>query len=159
MKFVYKPEGLEPKEWEFEPNKLMSPECIAIEKLTGLTFTEWAAAVKRGSVQCVHAYLWVMLKRENPTLTPKQVQFSLEEYDFEPSDDEIRLLLTKYAETPEHEREDVWDEDDLANIARVQAQYPHLVPQPDAEEVAEAFGPDSLDDEPAEVAAGPKDLS
>lgn len=150
MKFVYKPEGLPPKEWEFEPAKLMSPECIAIEKLTGLTFSEWAESVKKGSVRSMHAYLWVLLKRESPTLQPKEVQFSPSEVDFEPSDDEIRMVLERFEAMPSDE----WDDDDLEQIATLRAQYPHLLP--DATEVDEP-GPESLDDEPGEVVPDPKD--
>ena len=153
MKFVYKPEGLAAKEWEFEPAKLMSPEAIAIEKLTGLTLQEWQEAVKRGSIQCMHAYLWVLLKRDNPTLTPKQVQFSSSEVDFEPSDDEIRMVFEKYEDLPDDE----WDDEDRSNIAALRVQDPHLVPQPDADVSEVDFGPDSLDDEPSEVVPDPKD--
>ena len=32
MFFVYKPEGVEPTRWKFEPFKLMSPEVEAIEE-------------------------------------------------------------------------------------------------------------------------------
>lgn len=153
MKFVYTPEGLEPREWEFEPAKLMSPECIAIEKLTGLTFAEWADAAKRGSVQATHAYLWVLLKRDEPTLTPKQVQFSPSEVDFQPSDDEIRMVFEKFNETPADE----WDDDDLAAIAELRATYPHLIPAPVDVEPDDDFGPDALDDSPSEVVPVPKD--
>ena len=63
------------------------------------------------------------------------------------------MVFEKYDALPDDE----WDDEDRANIAELRAQYPHLVPQPDAE--VDAFGPDSLDDEPAEVLPDPKDES
>ena len=82
-KFVYSPEGAEPRSWEFDPTKLMSPECMAIEKLTGLTYAEWLGAVERGSMGAIHALLFVLMKRDNPTLEADQVQFSLSEVEMQ----------------------------------------------------------------------------
>jgi hypothetical protein len=92
VKFVYTPEGLEPKKWEFEPGRLMSPECMAIEKLTGMSFSEWQKAFLTDSITAQHAYLWVMLKRENPVLTAEQVQFMPAEIGVEWSDEEARTI-------------------------------------------------------------------
>ena len=152
MKFVYKPEGLDPREWEFEPRKLMSPECIAIEKLTGLTLQEWQESVKKGSVRSMHAYLWVLLKRDNPTLQPKEVAFSPSEVDFEPSDDEIRKVFEAFADKDGAD----WDDDDRETIAQLRAEYPHLVPDEAPEDGGE-FGEDALADESTEVVPVPKD--
>lgn len=82
MKFVYKPEGVEPREWDFSPEKLMSPEAEAIERLTGMTFGEWAEAVRKGSITALHGLLYVMLKRQSPTMKYDEVQFNLSELDF-----------------------------------------------------------------------------
>lgn len=106
MKFVYKPEGLTPREWDFEPRRLMSPEVMAIEKLTKLTFDEWQTAILRGSVTALHALLWVLLKREQPTLVASQVQFAIDEIGMEPTDDELRLAMDKLLETPDAELSD-----------------------------------------------------
>jgi len=152
VKFVYKAEGVTPREWEFEPAKLMSPECMAIEKLTGLTFQEWAESVKKGSIRSMHAYLWVLLKRENPTLQPKEVQFSPSEVDFQPSDDEIRKVFEAFADKADSD----WDDEDRENVAILRAQYPHLIPD-EATEDDDEPGPDALDDVAAEVIPDPKD--
>lgn len=92
MFFVYKPEGVEPLRWEFEPQKLMSPESEAIEKLTRMTFTEWLDAVARNSVTAIHALLYVLLKRKEPTLAYADVQFSMSEIAFEYDDDEKKTI-------------------------------------------------------------------
>lgn len=92
MKFVYTPEGLDPKKWEFDPGRLMSPECMAIEKLTGQSLSAWQRSFLSDSITAQHAYLWVMLKRENPTLTPDQVQFMPSEITVEWDDDEARAI-------------------------------------------------------------------
>jgi hypothetical protein len=82
-KFVYKPEGAEPRSWDFAPEKMMSAEMIVVEDLTGLTWGEWIDACARGSIKAIHALLYVLLKRATPTLRPDEVQFTLDEIDFE----------------------------------------------------------------------------
>ena len=98
MQFVYKPEGAEPKKWEFDPDRLLSPEAVAIERLTKLTFAEWTDAVQRGSVLALHALLYVMLKRDIPTLKPGEVEFSMSEVDFELDDDETARVIAALEE-------------------------------------------------------------
>src|SRR3954471_19535886 len=75
MLFKYAPEGAEPREWPFNPDKLMSSECEAIEKVTGLTYQEFAVKILDGSVTARRALLWVLLKRTEPTLRHSQVGF------------------------------------------------------------------------------------
>jgi hypothetical protein len=81
VKFIYKPEGAKPREWPFDPAKLMSPEIEAIERHTGFTFQGWAEAIGNGSFIAIHGLLYVMLKREAPTLRWDDVQFSASEID------------------------------------------------------------------------------
>lgn len=90
MQFVYKPEGAEPRKWPFDPNKLMSPEVEAIERHTGYAFGEWIDQVGRGSFRAIHGLLYVLLKRTHPTLKWDEVQFCIEDIDFEMSAEEMR---------------------------------------------------------------------
>jgi hypothetical protein len=88
MLFVYQPEGAQRTAWEFEPNKLMSPEAEAIERHTGMTYNQWTKAVTEGSILALHGLLYVMLKRTEPTLKWDSVQFCLDDVDFELDDTE-----------------------------------------------------------------------
>jgi len=83
VKIIYTPEGCEPREWDFEPKRLLNVEAELIEDVTGWTFDEFGANFLKGSTKARHAALWVMLKRETPTLKYAQVQFSLGELDVE----------------------------------------------------------------------------
>lgn len=100
MKFVYTPEGAKPKSWDFKPEKLMNVECEAIERRTGFAFGDFVDAIGKGSMLAIHGLLWVLLKRENPTLAWDAVQFCLDEIDFEAEDGEraeARTLLEEKA--------------------------------------------------------------
>lgn len=83
-KLVYHPDGVEPHEWDFDPYKLLSPECMAIERVTGLTFEEWVSHLIRGSMVAVHAALWVLLRRDDPGLDPDDVVFTYDDFDVVP---------------------------------------------------------------------------
>lgn len=89
MQFTYKPEGADPKSWEFKPERMLSPECIEIEKRTGWDYSEWLDRFKHANMQAIHAYLFVMLKREIHTLKYDDVSFCIDDISFEPSADEL----------------------------------------------------------------------
>lgn len=88
MRFVYKPEGADPRKWDFDPYKLMSPEVEVIERNTGYAFGEWVDQVGRGSFTAIHGLLFVLLKRGHPTLKWDEVQFCMADIDFEMDDEE-----------------------------------------------------------------------
>lgn len=108
MLFVYKPEGADPRKWEFDPTRLMSPEVEAIERHTGLTFEGWVEACGKGSFIALHGLLWVLLKRSSPTLKYDEVQFCMADLDFEMDEQEraeMRAELeAKPDRTPAEER-------------------------------------------------------
>lgn len=146
MQFVYKPEGADPRKFEFDPTKLMNPEAEAIERVTKMTFGEWGTAVTKGSMTAVHALLWVMLKRSDPTLAYDAVQFSLADVDFELSDEESAealATLEKRAATGEE-----LTDGDRVMLAKLRESAPTEAPDaPDAEddeEPTEGFGPKAL---------------
>ena len=93
MQFVYTQGGASPRKWDFDPSRLMNAEAEAIERVSKLSFAEWADAVTRGHMGAIHALLWVMLKRVDPTLAYDAVQFSLSEIDFELDDEESATAL------------------------------------------------------------------
>ena len=93
-KFVYKPEGVEPESWDFDPAKLMNPEAEAIERHTGMTYGEWLEALGKSSMLALHGLRYVFLKRKRPTLKWDDVQFSISEVDMEMSDEEAAEALS-----------------------------------------------------------------
>ena len=89
MRFVYTPEGADPISWDYNPTRLMSPEAEAIERHTGMTFGEFTVACGRGSMLAIHGLLYVLLKRQHPTLKFDEVQFCIDEIDFEVDDTDV----------------------------------------------------------------------
>lgn len=87
-RFVYTPANGEAQSWDWDPMRLMSPELDAIETKTGMAFRPWLLALDDYSVKAFKGLLWVMLKRDQPTLRWEDVPaFSVAEVDFDYSDD------------------------------------------------------------------------
>lgn len=95
MKFTYTPEGAEPRTWNFKARDLMSPEATAIEKATGMDFDDAISRFENGNIGCIRAVLWVLLKRQTPTLKLADVVFRVSEVAFEPDEEEARALITQ----------------------------------------------------------------
>lgn len=93
---TYTPEGADPIVFEFAFDKLMSPEAIAIEKLTGLTLEEVGKKFLSSSVTTTHALLYVLMKRNHPTLKPDELQFTTSEIAVELTVDETRSFVERY---------------------------------------------------------------
>lgn len=98
MKFTYTPEGGEPRSWDFKPRKLLNVESELIEDVTGWTYQEFGEKFMAGSTRAYHALLWILLKRTTPGLKYDAVQFSMDEVDVEPDDEEKRAMFDLLAE-------------------------------------------------------------
>lgn len=73
MLLIYTPEGADARRWTFQPEKLLSSEAEALEKVTGMTYQEFGQALIKGSATARRALLWVYLKREDAPLRFNQI--------------------------------------------------------------------------------------
>ena len=62
--------------YALDTENLLMSECIAIEKVTGFTWSEWETAVTSGSMSALKAGLWVAVKRKQPELRFSDFDFS-----------------------------------------------------------------------------------
>lgn len=129
MLFIYKPEGADPKTWEWAPNKMLNPEAEAIERHTRMTFQEWSEAVTNGSMLALHGLIFVLLKRDVPTLKWDEVVFSMSECSFELDDEESARALAALEEKAS--RGALVDGEDLL-LAELRAQAPTPPEEPEA---------------------------
>lgn len=116
-RLTYTPEGADPKVWDFSFGRLLSPERIAIEKLTGLGW----AGVQQGYWQnhgtVIHAMLFVLLKREIPTLRAEELVFCDDEIEIDVTDEEAAEALEKLRSLPDP------SEDEVAALAELQVRF------------------------------------
>jgi hypothetical protein len=59
--------------------KLTNVEAMAIEKVTGLDLGDFHTRLKAGSALAVTAWVWVLAKRQEPTLRFSEVEFDMTE--------------------------------------------------------------------------------
>lgn len=59
--------------------RLTNVEAMAIEKVTGLELGEFHAKLQSGSALALTAWVWVMAKRQEPTLRFSEVEFDMAE--------------------------------------------------------------------------------
>ena len=93
MRVTYKPDGADPKVWTgVRRGRIMSAEAEAIERHTGMDFGVMWDALERDNMLAIHGLLFVLLKRNIPTLKWEEVQFCLDEFVIEFETDEKARL-------------------------------------------------------------------
>lgn len=99
-RITYTPTGAdEPAlQQDFAWGKFLSPERIVMEKMTGLPWDEFVDHVQREFSEAVGALLFVLMKREMPTLKPEQLVWSGDEIDLDVTDDEASEILAALEE-------------------------------------------------------------
>lgn len=114
MRVTYKPEGADPREWTFRPGKLLNVEAEEVERRTGMDFSTWVQKLPPLTVNmtALHGLLYVLLKREIPTLKYDEVGFAADDLDFELELDEKQNavdMMRKALNDGEVEASDVED--------------------------------------------------
>jgi hypothetical protein len=78
-------------EYEYDLDKMLNVEAIAIERATGMTYPQFGAQFYTGSVLAITALIWVIRKRQDPKLRFDEVVFEVatfESLDDEPTEGE-----------------------------------------------------------------------
>lgn len=64
------------KVYDFDLTRITNVEGMAIEKVTDKTYLEWSEALQAGSMLAATALVWIIQKRQEPTLRFEDVEFS-----------------------------------------------------------------------------------
>lgn len=101
MLLVYKPDGTdEPQVFPYNPRKLMSVERELIEKISGKLYAEWSQDVVRGGSRARRVLLYIMLKRQHPTIKYDDVDFAWDELTLQQSKQEYDELIAQIEINP-----------------------------------------------------------
>jgi hypothetical protein len=115
--------------WPFKPDRLLTTEAEAIEKVTGLTFGEWGAELMKGGAAARRSLVWVLRKRQDPPLRYRDVDFPVGD------------LLVEY------------DPEEKAQIRQAIAADPSLTDE-QREQAAAELGPEEPEPDPTPATAG-----
>ena len=66
---------------EFDPESITNKEAMALERATGMTFGEWAEALKARSALAMTGMVWLIERRVLPQLKFSEVEFELAHVD------------------------------------------------------------------------------
>ena len=96
--------------YEFDPNRFINVELMAVEKATGMTAVEWQNGLNRGSMIAATALVWILRRRlGNPSANSAgliafdEIVFDAESLDMTGGEDEVKNSApeTSSATTPE----------------------------------------------------------
>lgn len=116
-RLTYKPEGADPKVWDFSFGRIKFGERAAIEKATGLGWAGVQAGFWSNHAEVIHALLWVLLKRDIPTLRSTEVDFMDDEIEVDLNDDEAREAFDRLNAMDE------LDDDEADALAELQERF------------------------------------
>jgi hypothetical protein len=89
MIVTYTPEDGDKQEWEFKPDRLMTTEAEAIERVTGMTYGEFGESLMKGGMTARRSMVWVLRKRNGePTLKFRDVDFPVGDVEITLDDEE-----------------------------------------------------------------------
>jgi hypothetical protein len=79
MIVTYLPAGGEPREWTFRPMEVSSREAELVEEYLAVTYAMWVKAFQTGSIKAQRIALWLLLRRDDPTLGLESVDYQVRE--------------------------------------------------------------------------------
>lgn len=93
--------------YEFDPNKFMNVELIAVERETGMTSFDWQNKLNQGSMIAVTALIWVLRKRQGKIQQFDEIEFETDTLvvDFR-TPEEVAAAEKAAAEAKESESSD-----------------------------------------------------
>lgn len=146
MKLTYTPEGSDkPQTWRYEPDKMLSSEAIAIEKVTGWEYEDFGSHLVQRSVLARKALLWVLLKRAEPTLRFDQIDPPVSAIELEYDLDELTAIRAQVEKSKQWTEEELLEALELLDSEIVKAEAVEDAPKdPPARSVVTPISGDSL---------------
>jgi hypothetical protein len=98
MKVVYRPSDTDEHVWDLDPKRFMAGEREIAERLSGKRYIEWLDDVERGGALSRRVLLWLLLKREHPSLKFSDVDFGWGELELSYTRAELVQVRARLAE-------------------------------------------------------------
>lgn len=114
MFVIYEPAGGDVQRFPYNPRKMMRVEMEQAERHAGMPFSRFTAEVLEGSVTCRAILLWILQRRQHPTLKLADVNFAWDEVRLEYSKQELQLMIDQV-------RENTTGAEQVAAVAKLEA--------------------------------------
>lgn len=89
-------EGEEQQQFYFQLAKLMSVEAEKIEEITSWSFEEFQQQLMRGSARARRVLLWILLKRQHPTMRLTDINVPVDAITVDFDRDEFDAMLAEF---------------------------------------------------------------
>lgn len=106
MIVTYSPADGQQRTWQYKSAELPSADAEALEEVVPPSFDEWQQQLLRGGAKARRALLWVLLRRDDPTLKFGDVEFRMGELEVEFDSDEKQRALAEVEKDPNIAEED-----------------------------------------------------
>ena len=63
--------------YDFDSNKMLNTEVIALQKVTGLTLKAWNEGLQEGDVYALTGLVWLVYRRNGRIMTFDEVEFDI----------------------------------------------------------------------------------
>lgn len=74
--------------FKYEADRMMLSEGIALQKVTGMTVTEWTKGLQDGDLTAMQGLVWLMYRRAGRTTAWDDIDFDLGSLDVTDDEDE-----------------------------------------------------------------------
>lgn len=72
--------------FDYNPNRMLNTEAIALQKVTGMRMQEWTSALTEGDAFALTGLVWLLYRREGNEVRFDEVEFDIGSIDIQ--DDE-----------------------------------------------------------------------
>jgi hypothetical protein len=63
--------------FDYDPNRMLNTEAIAVQKVTGMRMKEWSAALEEGDAFALTGLVWLLWRRSGHEVAFDEVEFDI----------------------------------------------------------------------------------
>ena len=63
--------------FDYDPNRMLNTEAIALQKVTGMRMQEWTTALTEGDAFALTGLVWLLFRREGREMPFDEVEFDI----------------------------------------------------------------------------------
>lgn len=124
MFIKYTPAEGEQQQFYFQLAKLMTVEAEKIEEVTGWSFDDFQTQLMKGFVKARRVLLWILLKRQHPTMKLADINVPVDAITVEFDRDEFDSMLEQLGKAQDAEPDNAEIERVIVQFAKLRADAP-----------------------------------
>jgi hypothetical protein len=74
--------------YDYDPNRMLNTEAIALQKVTGMKMQEWTTALTEGDAFALTGLVWLLWRRNGREVAFDEVEFDIGQLDLTADDED-----------------------------------------------------------------------